>query len=77
MVSPSQAALIKFVVIVALLLFVQTLVGGAVAHFRADPGNFYGFDLSKIFPSSLVRTWHLQTMIFWLVEYPYPKSFEI
>ena len=64
--SPSQGALIKFVVVIGLLLLTQTLVGGGVAHFRADPGNFYGFDLSKLFPSSLLRTWHLQTMIFWL-----------
>lgn len=66
LVSPSQGALVKFVVVVAVLLLAQTLVGGGVAHFRADPGNFYGFDLSVIFPSSLLRTWHLQTMIFWL-----------
>lgn len=66
LVSPSQGALVKFVVVVALLLLAQTLVGGGVAHFRADPGNFYGFDLSTIFPSSLLRTWHLQLMIFWL-----------
>lgn len=66
MVSESQGALVKFVVVVAFLLLVQTLVGGGVAHFRADPGNFYGFDLSRLFPSSLLRTWHLQVMIFWL-----------
>lgn len=66
LVSHSQGALVKFVVVVALLLLAQTLVGGGVAHYRADPGNFYGFDLSLIFPSSLLRTWHLQVMIFWL-----------
>lgn len=66
MSSPSQGALVKFVVVIGLLLLVQTLVGGGVAHYRADPGSFYGFDLSKLFPSSLLRSWHLQTMIFWL-----------
>lgn len=64
--SPSQGALVKFVVVVALMLFLQTMVGGGVAHYRADPGNFYGFNLSVIFPSSLLRTWHLQLMIFWV-----------
>ena len=44
----------------------QTLVGGGVAHYRADPGSFYGFQLEKIFPSNLLRTWHLQTAIFWI-----------
>lgn len=44
----------------------QTLVGGGVAHLRADPTNFYGINLSEYFPSSLLRTFHLQAMIFWL-----------
>lgn len=64
--SDSQKSLLKFVAVVALLFLTQTLVGGGVAHFRADPGNFYGFDLSKLFPSSLLRTWHLQLSIFWI-----------
>lgn len=64
--SAGQKALVKFFVVVALLLLVQTLVGGAVAHYRADPASFYGFDLSRIFPSNLVRTWHLQLAIFWI-----------
>lgn len=64
--SPSQKALVKFIVVVALLFFGQTMVGGGVAHFRADPGTFYGIDLSVIFPSSLLRTWHLQLAIFWI-----------
>ncbi len=64
--SQSQKALIKFVAVVALLLLGQTLVGGGVAHYRAQPGNFYGIDLSNIFPSALLRTWHLQLAIFWI-----------
>jgi len=42
------------------------LLGAAVAHYRSDPGSFYGLDLSRILPSNLARTWHLQTMIFWV-----------
>ena len=61
-----QRALMKFFVVVALLFLMQTLVGGGVAHFRADPGSFYGFQLENIFPSNLLRTWHLQTAIFWI-----------
>ncbi len=64
--SPGQRALVKFFVVVALLFLAQTLVGGAVAHYRADPGSFYGFQLETIFPSNLMRTWHLQTAIFWI-----------
>ena len=64
--SRGQDALVKFFVVVALLFLAQTLVGGAVAHYRADPGSFYGFDLARIFPSNLMRVWHLQTAIFWI-----------
>ncbi len=62
----SIRGLLKFVVVVGLLLLGQTLVGGAVAHYRADPGSFYGLDLSSVFPSQLVRTWHLQLAILWI-----------
>ncbi|VTU21885.1 nitric-oxide reductase large subunit [Variovorax sp. PBL-E5] len=64
--SKGQNALVKFFVVVALLLLGQSLVGGAVAHYRADPGSFYGFQLERIFPSNLLRTWHLQLAIFWI-----------
>lgn len=65
-VTPGQRATLKYFAIVALLLLAQSLVGGAVAHYRADPGTFYGFDLAAILPSNLLRTWHLQLAIFWL-----------
>lgn len=64
--SQGQNALVKFFVVVALLLLAQSLVGGAVAHYRADPSSFYGFNLERIFPSNLMRTWHLQMAIFWI-----------
>lgn len=64
--GPSQRAVMKFFVIVALLFLVQTLVGGATAHYRADPGSFYGFDLSGFLPSNVLRSWHLQLAIFWI-----------
>ena len=64
--TASQRAVIKFFVIVALLFLTQTLVGGLTAHYRAEPGDFYGFDLSSFFPSNVLRTWHLQLAIFWI-----------
>lgn len=64
--SAGQNALVKFFVVVALLLLAQTLVGGAVSHYRADPSSFYGFQLERIFPSNLLRTWHLQLAVFWI-----------
>ncbi len=64
--SPGQRALLKFFVVVALLFLAQTLIGGATAHYRADPSSFYGIALEEIFPSNLMRTWHLQTAILWI-----------
>jgi len=64
--TESQRATIKFFVIAVLLLLTQTLVGGATAHYRADPGSFYGIDFSRFFPSNIFRTWHLQLAIFWI-----------
>ncbi|CAL1241184.1 nitric-oxide reductase large subunit [Candidatus Methylocalor cossyra] len=64
--TDSQRATIKYFVVVALLFLAQTLVGGATAHFRAEPGGFYGFDLAAYLPSHLLRTWHLQLALFWI-----------
>ncbi len=64
--TDSQRATIKYFVIVALLFLAQTLMGGATAHYRADPGTFYGFDLTLLFPTNVLRTWHLQLAIFWI-----------
>ena len=64
--TESQKGTIKYFFVVSLLFLAQVLVGGAVAHFRADPGSFYGIDLSRYFPSNILRTWHLQLAIFWI-----------
>lgn len=64
--SETQRATIKYFVIVALLFLAQVLVGGATAHYRADPTGFFGVDLSPYFPSNIFRTWHLQLAIFWI-----------
>ena len=62
----SQKATIKYFLVVALLFLAQAAVGGATAHYRAEPAGFYGIDLAGLFPSHLVRTWHLQLAIFWI-----------
>jgi nitric oxide reductase subunit B len=64
--TDEQRATVKFMAVAALLFFGQTLIGGATAHYRAEPGDFYGIDLSAIFPSNLLRTWHLQLAILWI-----------
>ena len=64
--TASQRATIKYFALVGLLFFAQVLVGGATAHYRADPGGFYGIDLSAYFPSNILRTWHLQLAVLWI-----------
>lgn len=64
--TPGQRATIKYFVVVTLLFLLQVLVGGATAHYRADPGSFFGIDLSAFLPSNIVRTWHLQLAVFWV-----------
>jgi nitric oxide reductase subunit B len=64
--TPSQKATALFFAVVALLFLLQTLAGGALAHYRVEPNGFYGFDLAKWLPYNLLRTWHLQLAIFWI-----------
>ncbi len=65
--TPGQRATAWYFLIVALLFLAQTLVGGVIAHYRADPtGTFYGLNLSALLPYNLARTWHLQLAIFWV-----------
>jgi len=54
--TSSQRATLKFFVVVALLFLVQVLVGGGLAHYHAQPGSFYGFDLAAYLPSNPSRT---------------------
>ncbi len=64
--SSGQRATIKYFAAAALLFFLQVMVGGATAHYRADPGSFYGIDFSQFFPGNIFRTWHLQLAVFWI-----------
>ena len=64
--TPSQLATLKFFALVTVLFLLQALLGGATAHYRADPSSFYGLDISGLLPSHLARTWHLQLAVFWV-----------
>lgn len=64
--SPSQRATAGFFLAMALLFLLQTLLGGATQHYRAELSNFFGWDLARWLPFNLVRTWHLQLSIFWV-----------
>ena len=64
-VTPTQRACAYFFLVVGLLFVIQTMVGAASEHYRADLTSFFGFDLARWLPYNLVRTWHVQLAIFW------------
>ena len=64
--TPSQKALAIYFAVVALLFLGQTALGGALAHYRVEPDGFYGFNLARLLPYNLARTWHLQLAVFWI-----------
>ena len=65
LLTPAQKACAWFFLVVGLLFFIQTMVGAASEHYRADITSFFGFDLARWLPYNLVRTWHVQLSIFW------------
>jgi nitric oxide reductase subunit B len=66
MLTPGQKACAWFFLTMAALFLLQTLVGGASQHYRADLGSFFGIDLGRLFPYNVARMWHLQLAIFWV-----------
>jgi nitric oxide reductase subunit B len=64
--TPSQKVLGLYIIVVMVLFLAQAALGGAIAHYRVEPGAFYGLDLAKYLPFNLARTWHLQLAIFWI-----------
>src|SRR5262245_29437364 len=65
--GPAQHATGWYFFIVSALLLVQTLLGGATAHYHAETGGFFGYDLAQWLPYNLTRTWHLQLALFFIV----------
>jgi nitric oxide reductase subunit B len=61
-----QRACAWFFFVMSLLFLVQTFVGAASQHYRADLSGFFGLDLARIFPYNITRTWHLQLAILWV-----------
>lgn len=66
LLTPAQNACAWFFFVMAALFFVQTMLGGATEHYRAEIQAFFGFDLGRWLPFNIVRTWHLQLSIFWV-----------
>jgi nitric oxide reductase subunit B len=64
--TPAQRACAWFFFVMAALFLIQTLVGAASQHYRAELSDFFGFDLAQVFPYNLMRTWHVQLALFWV-----------
>jgi nitric oxide reductase subunit B len=64
--TPAQRACAWFFFVMAALFVLQTLLGGATQHYRADLSTFFGVDLARLLPFNLARTWHVQLAIFWV-----------
>ncbi len=61
----SQAKLLKYVVIVAALFFVQLIIGGYLAHLYTEPSK--DFIVSQgILPFNVLRSMHTQLAILWV-----------
>jgi nitric oxide reductase subunit B len=64
-ITPAQKVTAWFFFVVAVLFLGQSLLGGAIEHYRADLASFFGFDLARVLPFNLARTWHVQLSLFW------------
>jgi len=67
LLTPAQRSCAWFFFIMAGMFVVQTFLGGATEHYRADLQTFFGIDLGRLLPFNVVRTWHLQLCLFWIV----------
>ncbi|MCB2029252.1 MAG: cbb3-type cytochrome c oxidase subunit I, partial [Rhodoferax sp.] len=63
---PSQRGLGKYLFLVVALFVFQVFLGGFTAHYTVEGQQFYGIDVSQWFPYALVRTWHIQSALFWI-----------
>src|SRR5205085_4642853 len=64
--TPAQRATAYFFLTMAGLFLIQTVMGGASQHYRAEVTSFFGIDLAQLLPYNLARTWHVQLAIFWV-----------
>lgn len=66
-ISLSQKKTAKYFLVVAVLFFLQTSVGGLMAHYTINPDSFYGMKwVANFVPYNWVKTWHLQLAVFWI-----------
>jgi len=64
--TPSQRALWKYLVVVALVLLLQIAAGTVLAHYYTERTGFYGVAINTFLPFAFVRDVHLQAPIVWI-----------
>ena len=64
-ITKAQKATAWFFLVVAILFLIQSTLGAAVEHYRAELSSFFGLDLAQLFPFNLSRTWHTQLSLLW------------
>jgi nitric oxide reductase subunit B len=64
--TPAQRSCAWFFFVMAALFLIQALLGGATEHYRAELTNFFGFDLARLLPFNIARTWHVQLSLLWV-----------
>src|SRR6185437_15952237 len=64
-ITPSMRATAKFFWVVIALFLAQILLGAITAHYQVEK-QFYGFEISKILPYSLTRSWHTELAVLWI-----------
>ncbi|HDE6160047.1 TPA: cbb3-type cytochrome c oxidase subunit I [Staphylococcus aureus] len=64
-ITDSQRKVGKYLVVVMLLFLVQILLGELLAHYYVE-NKFFGIEIQRVFPFNIVKTWHVQLVIFWV-----------
>ncbi|HBI9296971.1 TPA: cbb3-type cytochrome c oxidase subunit I [Staphylococcus aureus] len=64
-ITDSQRKIGKYLVVVMLLFLVQILLGELLAHYYVE-NKFFGIEIQRLFPFNIVKTWHVQLVIFWV-----------
>ncbi|NVJ29138.1 nitric-oxide reductase large subunit [Staphylococcus aureus] len=64
-ITDSQRKVGKYLVVVMLLFLVQMLLGELLAHYYVE-NKFFGIEIQRLFPFNIVKTWHVQLVIFWV-----------
>lgn len=64
--TPGQRATYKLFAAAALLFAVQVLAGVLTVHDFVGMTTFFGLDLQRALPITVVRSWHVQLSVLWI-----------